>query len=217
MKRYWKTIKVLFAFAIIFGTIFWAVKTVRPQSYSGANLSFAVGSGSVNVTNPSELSLPVQLVSTGTRTFRVSGTIDAVSGSSTRQGSGSSSTQLFEFELPSGTSEFTVSRGTNVNFLANTTTMLQATLNPVSDETFKAIVIAAVVVVFSSLYYASNATEHYWISWFRSQFASIIVEPSADTEPIATIRDGGQGSAPRSYGDNRASGAYGSSHANSGD
>ena len=217
MKLNWKTVKVLFAFAIIIGAIFWAVNTSRPHSYSGTNLSFEVGSGSVSVMNPSEQSLPVQLVSTGSRSFRVSGTSDAVSGSSTRQGSGSSSSQLFEFELPSGISEFTVTRGTDVNFLANTTTILQVTVNPVSDGTFKAAVITTIVVVLGSLYYASNATNHYWLSWFRSQFASIIVEPSGDTEPTPAIRDGGQGTVPRSYGDSRASAAYGSNPANTGD
>lgn len=210
MKLYWKTFKVLFALAIILGAIFGAVKTVRPQSYSGENLSFVVGSGSVNVTNPSELSIPVQLVSTGYRSFRVSSTIDTVSGSSIRQGSGSSSTHLFEFELPSGTSEFTVSRGTDVKFMANTTTLLQVTANPVTDKTLRTIVIATLAVVIGSLYYASNATDHYWPNWFRSQFASIDVVSSGDTEPAAVIRDGGQGTTPRSYGDNRASGAYGS-------
>lgn len=130
MKRNWKTFKVLFTFAIIIGAIFWAVNTVRPHSFDGTGLNFSVGDGTVSVTNPSEQTASVQLLGSGSRSFRVSSTIEGVSGSSTRQGSGSSSTHLFEFELPSGTSEFTITRGTDVNFIANTATMLQATVNP---------------------------------------------------------------------------------------
>ena len=52
MKLNWKTVKVLFAFVIIIGIIFWAVNTARPQFYDGTNLSFGVGSGAVSVTNP---------------------------------------------------------------------------------------------------------------------------------------------------------------------
>ena len=218
MKLNWKTFKVLLAFVVIIGTIFWAVNTVRPRSFDGTGLKFSIGEGTVSVTNPSEQTALVQLVGSGSRTFRVASTIEGVSGSSIRQGSGSNSTHVFEFGLPPGSSEFTVSRGTDVNFVANTTTMLLANVNPVSDGTFKAAVIATIVVVLGSLYYASNATEHYWLSWLRSQFASIGNISEDDTAvPVHAMADGGQGDSPRSFGDNRASHSYGSRHANTGD
>jgi hypothetical protein len=205
MKLNWKILKVLFAFAIIMVMLFWAVNTVRPRSFDGTGLNFSIGEGTVSVTNPSEQTALVQLVGSGSRTFRVASTIEGVSGSSIRQGSGSSSTQLFEFGLPPGSSEFTVSRGTDVNFVANTTTMLHANVNPVSDGTFKAAVIATIVVVLGSLYYASNATDHSWISWLRSQFASIEDISKDDTAPHQPVSiAGGQGRARESYGDNRA-------------
>ena len=200
MKFNWKTFKVLLAFVIIIGTILWAVNTVLPRSFDGTGLNFSVGSGTVSVTNASEQPIAVQLVGSGSRTFRVSSTIEGVSGSSTRQGSGSSSSHLFEFELPLGTSEFTISRGTDVNFVANTATALQATVNPVSGGTVNLILIATIVVVFGSLFYASNATEHYWISWLRSQFASIENISEDDTAvPVHAMADGGQGDSPRSF------------------
>lgn len=204
MKLNWKTFKVLFAFVIVIGVIFWAVNLIRPHSYSGTNLNFGVGSGSVRVTNPSEEPVLVQLAGTGARTFRISSTIEDVSGSSTRQGSGSSSTQLFEFALPPGESEFTITGGTDVNFVANTGTTLNARVNPVSSGTRTSTLIAAAVVVLGALFYASSVTEHQWISILRRKVSPNQDAPPQDTKPTPVVTDGGQGEAARSYGDNRA-------------
>jgi preprotein translocase subunit SecE len=199
MKLNWKTLKIAFAFVIVIGAVFWAVSSVRTHSYAGANLNFGVGGGPVMVTNPSEQPVPVQLVSTGSRTFSISSTIEGVSGSSTRQGSGSGATQLFEFELPTGNSEFTITRGTNVNFVANTETRLQTTVNPVSSDTFRTIIIVAAIVILGALFYASHVTKHRWMQTLRRNNT-----PTQDTQPIAATAAIRQGSAPHSYGDNRA-------------
>ena len=204
MKFNMKTFKVLLALVISIGIIFWTVNLVRPRSYEGANLNFSVGGGTVSITNPSQQAIAVQLLGTGTRGFRVASTIEGVSGSSTREGSGINSTQLFEFELPLGTSELTISNGKNVTFVANTTTMLNATVHPMSDSNFTTILVVTVIVVLGSLYYASNATDHVWISWLRSQFASIENISEDDTAaPAPATADSGQGQSLRSFGDNR--------------
>lgn len=203
MKFNWKTIKVLFAFVVIIGITFWAVNTIRPRSYEGTDLNFGIGDGTVSITNPSEQSTSVQLVGSGSRTFRVSSTSEDISGTSARQGSGSSSTQLFEFELPSGANEFTVSRGLDVNFIATTSSTLQAIVNPVSDSAYNAILIATIAIILGSLFYASNASEHIWMSWLRGQlgFAEAV---SNEGVPAPVIVDGGQGKNHKSFGDNRS-------------
>jgi preprotein translocase subunit SecE len=166
-----KTFKILMPLVIIIGTIFWAFNTIRPQSYNGTNLDFNVSSGSVSVTNPSQQSIPVQIVGAGPRNFRVSSSIKDVSGASTLQRTGANTTQVFEVELPPGVSEFTFSRSNDIHFIANTSIELQATVNPVTSDTVRTTIIAAVIVVLGTLFYLSHTNGHRWISAARRKKA----------------------------------------------
>ena len=56
MKFNWR---VLIAFVVLVGAIFWGVDSVRTRSYSGTDLSFGIGSGPVSVTNSSDAAVPV--------------------------------------------------------------------------------------------------------------------------------------------------------------
>ena len=174
--------KILAALVVLVGVTFWGVDSLRTRSYSGTDLNFDVGSGPVTVTNPSDQAIPVQLVGTGTRSFAVSSSIDGVAGSSTREGSGRNTTQLFEFELPPGVSEINVVRGTAVNFVASADTSLAASVQPVNAEEAKSTLILAAIVIMGALFYISRATGHRWINLIRREKASI-----HDTQPHAAI------------------------------
>ncbi len=207
MKLTGNALKIVFAFVLMIGVILWAVNSIRSVSYSGTNLSFDIADGIITVTNLSDDPAAVQLTGSGSRTFRVSSTIEGVTvtGSSTRVGTGSTQTHLFAFELPPGTSEFTVSGGTNVRFVADTATELQATVNPMSSESRRNTLIAAAVVVFGALFYASSVTKHQWIKSLRHKVLPSHQDASQqDTKPTPVVTDGGQGRVARSYGDNRA-------------
>jgi hypothetical protein len=199
MKLNWKTVKVIFAFVIAAGAIFWAVNSIQPHSYSGLDLNFGVGGGAVSVTNPSEQPVPVQLIGTGSRLFRVSSSIDGVAGASTRVGTGSSRTYVFDFTLPPGTSEFTVSGGSDVKFVAATDTRLKAAVNPVTTNTLRITIVAVLGIVLGALFYVSHQYEHRWTAMLRRGDGS-----TQDTRPVASVVDGGQGHAHRSANDNRA-------------
>jgi hypothetical protein len=191
--------KVLLAFVIAIGAIFWAFNSTRSQSYSGENLNFEVGGGTVSVTNSADQPIAVQLVGAGSRSFRVSTTIDGVSGSSERQTGDSGVSHLFEFELPPGTSEFTIANGSDVSFVAESDSNLQATVHPQTSGSRQTTMIIALVVILGAFYYASNATGHQWINMLRGK-----VPVAADTTPTpVVVTDGGQGPAATSYGDNR--------------
>jgi hypothetical protein len=169
MKINWK---VVVALVVIIGIGFWTVESVRSRSYSGTDLNFGIGSGTVMLTNPSDEAVPAQLVSTGTRAFTVSSTIEGVSGSSTRQGTGRNITQLFEFALPPGVSEFTVVRGANVNFATNTETTLEATVQSLDENTSRNTIIAAAGIILMALFYISHINGHRWISASRRKAAA---------------------------------------------
>lgn len=198
MKLNRNAFKIVLAFVVIAGVAFWAVDAVRSRSYSGANLSFDTADGIITVTNLSDEPAVAQFIGLGSRTFRVSSTIDGVSGSSTRVGTGSTQTQQFEFVLPPGTSEFTVSGSTDVSFVADTATELQATVNPMSSESRRNTLIAAAVVVFGTLFYASNVTGHQWFKSLRHRVLPSRPDTSKqDTKPTPVVMDGGQGRAER--------------------
>lgn len=201
MNNYGKQLKIVLASLIILGTIFWATDSIRSRSYSGTNFSFVVGRGAVTVTNPSTQPVPVQLTSTGSRSFSVLSTIEGVSGPSIKQGTGSSS-QLVEFSLPFGVNEFTVVRGSttasNVNFVASPPTRLDITAHPLNAAEFRTTLIVAAIIILVALFYISHVTNHRWINILRGKKISI-----DDTQPSFVVADGGQGAAARAYGDNR--------------
>jgi hypothetical protein len=196
MKINWK---VIIALVLAIGTTVWAVSSLLPSSYSGSNLNFGVGTGAVTVTNPSDEPVPAKFVGSRSRSFTVSSTIEGVSGSATRAGTGSSSAYIFEFELPPGTSEFTIARGADVEFIADSATRLEARVNPLSADSTRTTIIVAAVVILGALFYASNAVGHQWINFFRREVVST-PEPQPTTASRATGQDYGQ----RPYGDNRA-------------
>lgn len=197
MKFY---LKVFIALVLIVGALFWAISSLRPLSYSGTDLNVEIAAGSVTVTNPSDLPVPVQLVSPGVHVFTVTSSIAGVSGSSITQGIGNDRAQVFDIALPFGVSQFTVARGTNVSLVANAGTRLEVTVQPLLENDARVTLIVAAVVILGALFYISKTTDHRWIPILGRKLASdraaklaAVVSPSA-----------GQGQELRAYGDNRA-------------
>jgi len=110
------------------------------------------------------------LLGTGTRTFTVSSSAEALGGTSTRQGTGATATQLFEYALPPGASTFTILRGANVIFSTTTDTILTATVMPRTDNEVRFILIIAAVVIVAALFFASQSTGHQWLVALRHQW-----------------------------------------------
>lgn len=168
MKFNWKTILAL---VVLVGAVFWGVDSLRTRSYSETDLNVGVGSGPITVTNPSDAALPVQLVGTSPGTFSVSSSVEGIAGRSTTQGTGRNATQLFEFELPPGSSEFTVVRGAGVNFVARASTPLEVVVQPLNAADSRTTLIVAVIAILGSLFVLSSANGHRWISASRRQQA----------------------------------------------
>ena len=196
MKNY---LKIVVALVVIIGALVWVVDATRTLSYSGTDLNFGVGQGAVTVNNPQDSPVPVQLVSPGTRTFSVVSAIDGVSGSSVVQGTGSARTQLLELALPSGESQFTVTRGSNVSLVTPPTTRLDVSVQSQNETNTRTTLIVAAVVILAALYYISKTTGHRWLSMIRGQIASTPV-----VLPVVQSASAGQGAEMRAYGDNRA-------------
>jgi hypothetical protein len=201
MKFNGTTIKVILALVLVVGAVFWAVDSVRSRSYSAANLTFGLDRGPVKITNASDQTVAVQLIGTGSRTFSTVSPVAALVGTSTREGTGSNSTQVLNIALPPGVSEFSVVRAggaaLNVNFVAATNIILEATTQPLDANGVRNTYIAAALVILGALFYASNATGHRWFNTLRGKET-----PTPATELLESV--GGQGELTRSYGDNRS-------------
>ncbi len=187
---------------VIIGVAFWAVTSVLPQSHSGKQLTFGVGGGTVQLENPTTEPVAVQIVGTGSRTFTVSGSIEGIGGTSTRQGSGSTSTQLFEYALPPGPSEFKVTRGTNVSFVSPSDTSLKATVMPLAEGDARTTLIVAGLVILGGLYYLSGSIEHSWLKWLMrgGKPAPVIPAPVVEAPAAGDPNRGRDGRMYSSYG-----------------
>ena len=196
MKLNWKS---LLALALIVGALVLGFDSLKSRSYAGTNLKFDMGPGPLTVTNPSSNPVNVQLVGTGTRSFSVTGTIKGLANSSVTPADGTG--QIFDLTLPPGVSELTVVRGTNVSFVGNADTRLEATAHAMTASQTRNGLIACALVILGSLFYISRMNGHRWIAPLRRR---------ADAKEAARVQTEvdaaqGQGKPARAYGDNRAS------------
>ena len=189
MKINWK---ILVAVVLMVGAIAWTVNSIRSTSYNGTNLNFEVGGGTVTMTNPSSEPVPVRLTGALNRSFSVSSTIDGVPRISVREGTSPNIINLIEFELPPGVSEFTITRGSDVTFSADTNTSLKATVHAANTGT-KIKVLA--VFLLGVLFYISYTSDHRWL------YTLLGKEPSSKlhSKPYTGEHDANM----RAYGDNR--------------
>ena len=171
--------KVVFALVVLVATLYWGSNSLLTRWYSGTDLNFGVGSGPVTVTNSMDASVPVQLVSTGTRPFSVTSTAEGVSGSSERQGNGRTTTQLFAFDLPPGITELMiVERSSAVSLVTGVGSRLDATVQPLAESDAMTTLIVASIVSVGTLFYISKTTDHRWLKLIRRRQAAV-----QDTQP----------------------------------
>lgn len=196
MKLNGTTLKIMAAAVVIVGVIFWGITSMSSKSFSGANLTFNTEAGPIAVTNSSDTPVNVQIVGTGSRAFTVQSSVEGLGGSSAKQGTGAATTQLLDITLPPGTSEFTVVRGNNVQFVSTSPTVLQATVQAMSSDSVRSTLIIMGVVVLLALFFMSYTTDHAWVNILRGKRAVPAYVPIA-------ITDTAQGQAIRGFGDNR--------------
>jgi hypothetical protein len=126
-----KVIRAGVAIIIIVLVAFWAVTSIRHREYSGSNLSFNVGSGSVVVNNNSQETVEARM-RTGGRiaSFRVESERLNLRETATRFGSGRNIYYAVNLALPPGQTEIVITRGADVFFVADSGQSLQATVKP---------------------------------------------------------------------------------------
>lgn len=190
-------IKALIVLVLIIVISIWTINLLRPRNYSDTELTFAIGGGTVTITNPGDAAIAAEVRGTTSRAFTFSSSIEGAAGAagrSTREGSGRTTVQLFTFELPSGRSDFSVENGTELVFNTSSTNTLTATVQPFSAGTTRNLIIALLVAIAGSLYYISSTMNHTWIGMLRGE--TPVVAPVVDNEIVA------HGTPRKSFGDN---------------
>jgi hypothetical protein len=190
MKINWK---MGIAAVVIVATAYLATSAVRPTTYSGTGLDFLVGRGVVTVTNAAKDAVPVQLTGTGSSVFTLVSQTEGVAGSSVKQTSGSTTTQVLDFSQPAGATTFSVTKGTRVKYIGGAENALQASVDPVTADEARNIGIAAIVVILASLYYISAQNEHAFVRKLVRRELPVpvvvpVVEAAAGTSNVG--RDG---------------------------
>ena len=167
MKKY---ISLGIALAVILGAIYWAYSSTIKRSYEGSDITFAVGSGSVLVNNTGDSAIPVTMRADGrTANFRVASNDFDLTATSSRQGSGRSVHHSVQFDLPPGEATIDVTRGSNVQFIADSSTRITAVVTPKTADEAQTTYLIAAVIVLAALFYASHTTEHQWIGIVRTK------------------------------------------------
>lgn len=165
-------IRVFLAVVIIAATAVWAVNQVRTRTYSGAQIAFKVGSGSVVVTNRGSDAIPVEMRSPGrTALFRVESADIGLKESSKRRSGGRDAFHAVSFELPPGQAKIDVVRGANVMFVSGSRQRIDAVVTPMSRESMRTTLIFASFVILGALFYISHTLQHRWLHALRKRLA----------------------------------------------
>lgn len=165
--------RVVIALLIVVGVAYWAFDSVRQQTHSGTDFSFPMGGGAVVVNNTGQEPAQARLTSTGTRgLFTVNSTVLDAPVNATREGSGANTVYAVDLELPPGTSEVSLNRGSNVTMTINADNPVEVVVNPQSESGMTTTLIAAAVVILGALFYASSTTQHAWLRGLRSRGAT---------------------------------------------
>jgi hypothetical protein len=170
MKFNWR---ILIGLVVVAAVAYWGWDSTRARSYSGSELSFGVGSGTVVVNNTDDASVSAQLSARGSRgSFVIASDNPAFPTSSEREGTGGNTVNIIPLTLPSGPTEFRVTRGSNVIFTAAGDQPLEAVVHPLSESETNMTLIAAGVVILGALFYISSSTGHAWLKMLRRRGVS---------------------------------------------
>jgi len=161
-------LRVLIGLVIIVAVLYWAIDSTRTTTFTGDEISFNMGSGSVVITHSAEEAAVARLSTTGVRgTFAVASNTLDLTVSSSREGTGTSAVNLVELEVPPGTTDLRVTRGSDVMFTLEGAKAATVIFAPQSEEATRTTYIVAAVVVLVALLYISRTLNHRWINWLR--------------------------------------------------
>ncbi|MBE2271944.1 MAG: hypothetical protein IAE80_27160 [Anaerolinea sp.] len=160
--------KAILAVVIAVLAVVWAVSSVQQQSYTGTDLTFGIGSGTVAINNVSDASSEARLTSTGTRgAFTVTSSAAEAPILAVREGSGRNLVYVATLELPPGITEINLTRGSNVNMEITGGNQMEVTVTPQSPSEQSTTLLVAAVVVVAAIAYTLFSSRQTWMGMLR--------------------------------------------------
>lgn len=173
-----KNVKLLIALLVIAGAAYWAYDATYTRMFDGRKLEFTVGNGSTIVlTHNADDPLPVAFTSGST--FSMTADVSNLAGTASREGSGRRASYHFEREIPAGTTELRVARGSGITVSIDAESPVEAIITPLNPSDARNTVIFAGVVVLAALFYISRLFQHRW-------FALIVRKVARNGRPLPT-------------------------------
>lgn len=156
--------RVILAALIAAGVAFWAYDSVRVRAYSGTELTFDIGGGPVIIDHNGEEAATIRMTSPSTRgAFTVqSSTLDAPL-ASTREGTGRNVVHAAEFELPTGTTELLLTRGSSASAVITGGGPLEVSVSPMSESGARSTVTVAGIVIAAALIFTIWQLRSAWM------------------------------------------------------
>lgn len=126
MKRW-----AFIALTVIAVTALWAFETVRQRTFTGAEVQFTVGTGSVALMNNTT---PIRAILTSDQPFTVLGTGFRASSTLTNAGARAGYVYRYAGTIPPRRTELRIVHGANVTFHLRADDTIQATVTPLNPE-----------------------------------------------------------------------------------
>lgn len=156
MKINRNLVNALIVLVIAIAAVALMITWILPRNYSGSELNLPVGAGMLTITNESSDTIPVMMVGTGPELFAVSSDVPVAVGTSIRSSMGVAGSHQYTFGLPPGTHEFTVLNNRDVNLYAWSTSMLSASMQPMSTFVQGLMIAVSVGIAVLALAYVSS-------------------------------------------------------------
>lgn len=163
-------LSVIAALVVMVGVLYFAFTALQKEAYTGAEITFT-NNGIITVDNST--TDPVALRATSRRVFTITSTDPAnTTLRAVREGSGTAVLQVVETELPLGTTELRLTRGSEVTYEFTATGPISTSIARYSPTARRNIVIGTGIICLALLFFMSQSTNHAWLNMVRQRLGN---------------------------------------------
>lgn len=163
-------LSVIAALVVMVGVIYFAFNALQKEKHAGAEITLTTN-GIITVNNTT--TDPVALRATSRRVFTVT-TTDPANETlrAVREGTGAAVVQAVEAELPLGTTEMRLTRGSDVTYVLTATGPIDASVARYGPTASRNIVIGTGIICLALLFFMSQSTKHAWLAMVKQRLGS---------------------------------------------
>lgn len=175
-----KILKSGIVLVVICLVAYWAYDSIRERVYTGSEVEFVAGNGNI-VTIENSGGESVDLAVSSRSSFGMTSSSPDPIGSPTREGSGRNLVYSHAIEVPTGTTDFRINRGSEITFSISGESAVDVVVAPMSSDNARNTVLFAGAIILAALFYLSRTFEHQWIRMIRQRISSQDTPPTQPT------------------------------------